>query len=319
MVKTIVLTVYITYDIIFNIIDVIKSWCIMKTLIKQIRFFLNMSQEELSSNLNVSFATVNRWENGRAVPNKLAQLKLYDLCRTNGVPVFDMTIGRINNIFDNTVVKEGHVLLYHGSKSGITGKIEPISRSQCDFGSGFYMGTEVTQALTLICDYDNSKLYLMSVNLKNLKIEEIPANIDWAMVVALHRGKMDNIIDTPFYEKYRKMTAGKDLVIGNIADDRMFYVLDNFFIGNITDVALVNSLSALQLGKQYVAISDKGCCAVKIEKEIEISYLERLFIKDVSESNRINGVNTANEICRKHRREGMFFDEILDAAKGGDL
>ncbi|MCI8597874.1 MAG: DUF3990 domain-containing protein [Lachnospiraceae bacterium] len=32
--------------------------------------------------------------------------------------------------------------LYHGSKSGIRGAISPISRERCDFGRGFYMGTD---------------------------------------------------------------------------------------------------------------------------------------------------------------------------------
>ena len=49
----------------------------MKELIKKIRISLNMSQTELAELLNISFATVNRWENGRAVPNKLAQSTLY--------------------------------------------------------------------------------------------------------------------------------------------------------------------------------------------------------------------------------------------------
>lgn len=289
----------------------------MKTLIKQIRTYLNMSQTEFAAHLNVTFATVNRWENGRTVPNKLAQTMLYEACKADGVPVYELTLERIRSIAAGTELSEGSVLLYHGSKSGIDGKIEPKSRAQCDFGQGFYMGTEVSQALTLICDYDRSKLYLVSARLSGLKTVEVPANIDWAMLVAYHRGKMEKISGTPLYEKYRKMTLGKDLVIGSIANDRMFYVIDNFFIGNITDAALVGSLSALQLGKQYVAISEKGCNAVRIEKEIEISYLERLFIKDTSAQNRAKGVSMANEICKNYRREGSFFDELLDRAKDG--
>ena len=58
----------------------------MQTLIKQIRTYLNMSQTELAEHLNVTFATVNRWENGHAVPNKLAQSKMYDLCKEKSVP-----------------------------------------------------------------------------------------------------------------------------------------------------------------------------------------------------------------------------------------
>ena len=79
----------------------------------------------------------------------------------------------------------------------------------------------------------------------------------------------------------------------------------------------INSLSALKLGKQYVAVSKKGCDAVRIETEINLSYLERLFIKDVSEENRARGVSLANDICKNYRREGMFFDEILDEAEIG--
>ena len=144
---------------------------------------------------------------------------------------------------------------------------------------------------------------------------EVPADIDWAMLVAYHRGRMEKIKGTDFYNKYSNMTSGKDLLIGSIANDRMFYVIDNFFIGNVTDAALINSLSALQLGKQYVAISEKGCRAVKVETEVTLSYLERLFMKEVAEENRTRGISLANDICKNYRREGLYFDEILEKAR----
>ena len=289
----------------------------MRALIKQIREHLNMSQTELAEQLNVSFATVNRWENGRAVPNKLAQTKLYEICKKNDVSVYDIILGKIVDAADSISLSESRVLLYHGSKSGIEGKIEPKSRSQCDFGKGFYMGTDPSQTLTLICDYDKSKVYIVSVDTADLNTIEVPAYIEWAMLVAYHRGRMEKIKDTSLYEKYRKMSENKDIVIGSIANDRMFYVIDNFFIGNITDAALVGSLSALQLGKQYVAVTQKGCDAVRVEAEIELSYLERLFIQEVAEANRAKGVSLANSICRNYRREGLFFDEILEKAQNG--
>ena len=108
------------------------------------------------------------------------------------------------------------------------------------------------------------------------------------------------------------------MIVGSIADDRMFYVIDNFFLGNITDAALVNSLSALELGKQYVAITQKACDSVKIECEVELSYLERQFLKDVAGENREKGTYLANDICKNYRREGLFFDELLDAALKGE-
>ena len=287
----------------------------MKTILKNIRVFLKMSQAEFADKLSVSFATINRWENGHAIPNKLAQTKIFELCKDNNVPVYDMTISRIKNFTDEIIIGNNRVLLYHGSKSGIEGAIAPISREHCDFGKGFYMGTDPSQALTLICDYDKSKLYIVSLDTSILNILDVPANIEWAMLVAFHRGRMDSIKESPLYQKYHAISDNKDLIIECIANDRMFYVIDNFFLGNITDKALVNSLSALQLGKQYVAVSQKGCNAVKIEKEIELSHLERMFIKKIAEQNRAKGISFANDICKNYRREGLFFDEILEGGK----
>lgn len=66
-----------------------------------------------------------------------------------------------------------------------------------------------------------------------------------------------------------------------------------------------------------MVVSQKGCDAVRMESEISLSYLERSFIKDTAEANRIRGISLANDICRNYRREGLFFDEILDRAKNG--
>ena len=71
------------------------------------------------------------------------------------------------------------VTLYHGSKSGIRGAIAPMSRERCDFGKGFYMGTDRTQPLTLICNYPNAKIYTLCVDLSGLKILEIEIGLDW--------------------------------------------------------------------------------------------------------------------------------------------
>jgi transcriptional regulator with XRE-family HTH domain len=287
----------------------------MQVLIKKIRQFAGLSQQEFGEKLGVTFATINRWENGKATPNKLAQTKLYDFCKESNIPVYDMTIQRIQDEVKSLEIDEGRTILYHGSKSGIKGRIAPISRKKCDFGAGFYMGTEPAQPLTLICDFEKSKFYIVSILVKDLETLEVPSDLNWSMIVAYNRGKMERIKGTDMYEKYRYLCEKKDVIIGSIANDRMFYVLDNFFLGNITDLALIKSLSALQLGRQYVAVTQKGCDAVRIEKEVALSYLERRFLQDVSEENRVKGIKAANDICKNYRREGEFFDEIMDRAK----
>lgn len=291
---------------------------IMRELIKQIRQYTGLSQTEMAKKIGVQYATINRWENGHSLPTRLAQEGLYNLCDEYNVPVYQMIIDKIKGEVSSITVDEGRVLLYHGSKSGLVGDIRPISREKCDFGKGFYMGTTPEQPLTLICDFEDSKFYIVSIDISKLESTEIPADIDWAMIVAYHRGRMERIKGSKFYNKYSSMTSEKDLAIGSIANDRMFFVIDNFFMENITDVALVNSLSALQLGKQYVALTEKACKAIRIEKEVELTVFEKKVLRKVSEGNRQKGVELANEICKSHRREGKFFDEILDDALKGD-
>lgn len=207
------------------------------------------------------------------------------------------------------------IILYHGSKSGIQGGIAPISRERCDFGRGFYMGTEKEQPLTLICNYPNAKLYTVSFNLASLKVLDIEADLPWALLIAYNRGKMEIIKDSPLYERCAAISKNYDVIIGYIANDRMFLVLDRFFNGEITDLALIHSLSALKLGKQYVALSQKACSQIKIMDEQIISDNDRELLKQISETNRAQGIALAEKICRQYRREGRFFDEILEAGE----
>lgn len=44
-------------------------------------------KEELAKLLEVSFATINRWENGHTEPTIKAKRKLFELCKENGIEV----------------------------------------------------------------------------------------------------------------------------------------------------------------------------------------------------------------------------------------
>ncbi len=49
------------------------------------RLRLNLSQEKLARKLNVSFATINRWENGKTLPQKLILYRFIKFCSKNGI------------------------------------------------------------------------------------------------------------------------------------------------------------------------------------------------------------------------------------------
>ncbi|MDO4555128.1 MAG: DUF3990 domain-containing protein [Lachnospiraceae bacterium] len=211
--------------------------------------------------------------------------------------------------------RSGKIILYHGSKAGIQGRIAPISRKRCDFGKGFYMGTERTQPLTLICNYPNAKLYTLSVDLSGLNVLHMEVGLEWALLIAYNRGKMESAKGTKIYDRFTKYGKNCDVIAGSIANDRMFVVLDRFFNGEITDTALIHSLSALKLGMQYVAVSQKACEKIRIVDEKTIGKDDRYKLKQMSEENRSKGIALAEDICRRYRREGRFFDEIIEAGE----
>ncbi len=54
---------------------------------------------------------------------------------------------------------------------------------------------------------------------------------------------------------------------------------------------------------------------LKILDEQELTEIDRDKLKQESEVNRSKGIALADEICRKYRRDGRFFDEILKAGE----
>ena len=278
----------------------------MKVLIKEMRELVGMSQEQFAKELGTSVVSINRWENGKSLPNPMAQQQLYSFCEKHNVDIADVIVDKYRYVHD-----DDRLILYHGSKQGIVGDIQPKSRKDCDFGVGFYTGTDTIQPLTLVCGEPNPKFYVVDLKLEGLKVLEMELGLEWAMVVAYHRGYMDIIKGTEMYEKYAHFLDGYDMVIGYIANDRLYTELTRFFNGDITDVALMNCLVALDLGKQYVAKTQKGCDAFSIVTESDIYQMELLALREKSAIRRKESYAIASEIEKKYRREGKYFDEIL--------
>lgn len=278
----------------------------MKDLIKTIRFSCNMNQEQFANCLGTTVLSINRWENGKTEPNKMAQKQLYQFCKDHNIDLAKTIIDL--KTYEHT---DSNLILYHGSKNGIVGDIVPISRNECDFGQGFYMGTSALQPLTLVCAEDKPKFYTLELDLSGLKVLNVEIGLDWALLIAYYRKEMESAVGTEIYEKYSNFAKGYDIIIGHIANDRMYTELSRFFNKTLTDTALIHCLSALDLGKQYVAITEKACKQIKILKEESLSQLELAFLRDMSIERRKEGVALADEIEVKYRREGKFFDEIL--------
>ena len=53
--------------------------------VKYVRTELKLSQEDLARELGVSFATINRWENGNYLPSRLARKAFEEFCKEKDI------------------------------------------------------------------------------------------------------------------------------------------------------------------------------------------------------------------------------------------
>ena len=205
------------------------------------------------------------------------------------------------------------VILYHGSRGGIVGRIEPISRARCDFGSGFYMGTNPDQAKTLVSSDQAPFFYKVELDLSALSDKRILRldGMDWAYFVLYNRGRLDAVKKTSLYKKCAKLALERDVIVGPIADDAMNEVMNRFIHGEITDKAFLECIRGLDYGIQYVAKTSSACACVTVLEEMELYGKELDDAILLSEKRRRDGKEIADVMQRKYRREGKYFDEIL--------
>ena len=203
--------------------------------------------------------------------------------------------------------------LYHGSKAGLDGAISPVrGNPAADFGAGFYLGTDSHQPQTLICGGSKPVLYTMECDFEGLKVFSFEPGLDWALFVAFCRNLMEDFKEFAFYNRYREIRDAHDVIFGKIANDRIFNTVQAFFRGELTDVALLESLKALNLGDQYCAKTAAACERVQIVDSRKLSAIECEGLQIKAENQRTRAVLETKRIRQQYRREGVYFDEILE-------
>ena len=211
------------------------------------------------------------------------------------------------------------VRVYHGSKQGLLGPIRPISRSCCDFGRGFYLGSEPTQPKTLICRMERPRFYTCELDLTGLRVYRFEPTVEWAMFVAWNRGLVPEEFRAYYDKRFSPIACSYDVIVGKVANDRMVVVLDWFFGNFISDVGLIEALQALKLGDQYVCVTQTACDHVKIVGEETLSPIDCELQKDRAKRQREHAIKAVDRIRLLHRKDGEGFFEIMARETGVKL
>lgn len=221
---------------------------------------------------------------------------------------------RLNSVKDelfNEIKDKNEVILYHGSKYGIDEITCDGSREDCDFGRGFYLSEHLSSSISFVHSHVDSSIYAFKLELKDLKVFRFDCNIDWMLLISLHRKKIEEYKDNERIKKIIKSIEEADVLIGPIADNKMFEVMGKFACGEITTVEAIHALSASRLGKQYVIRTKKGLNNLK--------FLDRLYL--CSEEKRKSLYDTKEQELqiqskldiakRTFRGQGQYIDEVL--------
>lgn len=276
--------------------------------ISVIRELLNLTQQELASKLEVSFQTINRWENEKTDVEDKNVEKVYLFAYQNKIYLNDI----YEQLFLEEYQKDDTVLLFHGCKNKLELPIDlKHSKENNDFGPGFYLGETFKQAATYIANSASTNVSTFTLNLKDLQVVNFDVNRDWMIAIAYYRGWIDQYKWHPIVQLIVNKVDRADIVKAPIADNRMFDIISEFVRGEITDLQCEHALAATNLGMQYVVKSDRGLnnlmfvrrnYLTKIDKEKCIK--QRLEMNNLSQSK----VKVARI---EYRGKGQYIDELL--------
>ena len=195
-----------------------------------LREMRQLSQTELADQLGVGIATINRWENRQKEPITENLEKFYAYAYHSGI-----RLNRIKEQFYREELESEAVLLFHGAKTIIDGKIRAdASRYNNDFGRGFYMGETFRQAALFVSNFESSSVYCIKFMNGGLRKVSYSVNTEWMLTVACFRGRLKGRISAEKQAEICAKADKADYIIAPIADNRMYQIIDSFIDGEIT-------------------------------------------------------------------------------------
>jgi len=214
---------------------------------------LNISDEQFAELIGTSRSSYSRWKRDKRIPNVNVLERAYSAIYSKGI--------NLNRVFEDlylSLENKDSKLLLHGSKYGLEGNPSvSFGDEKKDFGKGFYTGESVKQAVSFVSGFKSSVLYFFLLeNTSKIKTVSYDVSIEWMIVVAYYRGKIDQYKNSSLLRKELSRIKDADMIIAPIADNTMYSVINEFIEGSITDQQCINCLSANRLGKQYVFLKE---------------------------------------------------------------
>ncbi len=267
-----------------------------------------LSMEDFADELGVSRVTLNNWLcDKKDVSDKNISL-FYDYTFNRGI-----RLNRIKEqLYAEDIVNKSEILLFHGAKTQIEGELRlDFSKKKNDFGAGFYCGESLEQSAMFVSTFPSSSLYMLKFNRVGLKCKEFSVNRDWMLMIAYFRERLGEYADTAIINELVKEVQGIDYIVAPIADNRMFEIIDQFIDGEITDIQCQHCLSATNLGKQYVFVSEKALKQIELLERCYLAETEKEFYLTSRQQSYDMNRDKVKVARKQYRHNGDYIEDIL--------
>ena len=272
--------------------------------LKIISQYLSFSYEQLAEQIGIRAETISRIINCEIEPSNELLEKIYDYIFHQGIS--------LNKTKIEYYQKKHDVILFHGSKDEIIGDLSlDYSRSHVDFGPGFYVGDNYQQSLDFVCQTKNGSIYVLDVKYKDLKVVELDLSLEWMLLIAINRGKLEKYNNSSLYKQIIKKYSEFDVIIAPIADNRMFTTIEDFAQSAITSEQAIHALKDLSLGKQIVFKSQKALRNIFVLERLFVSKAEKEIAKKEKIQKILDSDNYINNAYEKYIRQGQYIGEIF--------
>ena len=162
-----------------------------------------------------------------------------------------------------------------------------------------------------VATYPASSLYMLRFRRSGLSGKEFGVSRDWMLLIAYFRERLGAYAGSGVIRELVKQIEGVDYIVAPIADNRMFEIIDQFIDGEITDEQCRHCLSATNLGKQYVFVTEKALQQAELLERCFLTREEKefyLFSRQASYEMNRDKVKVAR---RQYRNVGKYIEEMM--------
>lgn len=265
-------------------------------------------EDKLLSKLDLSDQEFEAIKSGEEEPDKIQLENIYNFAYNSGLYLNEIEWqDKLDEFRDENIV-----VASHGSRTSIKGDIRvDVSGESNDFGNGFYIGEDITQAGMWVGEEPNSSLYILTFNENDLIRAQFNVSIDWMLAVCYYRNQIPEYADSKRILKIKEKVDNCDYVYAPIADNKLFEVIDAFVAEEITDLQCLYALSATHLGYQYVLKTEKALENLDIIDHLYFSSVEKSLYNKESDIENNTSLHKAFIAKKRYKDQGKYISELL--------